>query len=168
VRVRTVEPERVEAWIADARSRRVASDVAIEDLATEDRIAETNRLFEALQVPEKAPGAYVLGMSLFTQDKPIPTGDAALLAFARQIGADYVVVAQQAAKVRQTALQPVTTFSSSTATGQVTGAGGAGPTGYATGTSTSTTMAPVQVDRDAVAHAAFFVRRRRPQDPPFP
>ena len=135
--------------MADAHSRRVASDVAVEDLTTQDRIAETSRLFAALRIPERAPGAYVLGVSAFTHDRPPPDSDPHLQAFAKNIGADYVAVSQQVARRNRTVYQPVTMFSGSSATGYATVGG-------------STATNPGHI---CTLHAAVGAMRRSNHDP---
>ena len=165
VQVRTVEPDRLNAWAVELQRRRAESNVAIEDLGTADRVEETNRLFEVLRIPERAPSADALGMSQFQLDRALSTDDRQLAAFAKQIGADDVVVCCQAGgSVSRMAYQPITTFSAGTASGYV-GGGGHTVTGYATGYGTSTTLVPTQVQQGMVLHTAFYVRRLRRNEP---
>jgi hypothetical protein len=144
----------------------MASSVAAEDLTDQDRIAETNRLLDALRIAERSPSVRVIGLSEFTYAEELPVEDPKLADFAKRIGADYVVVTcRYGGKTNQTVMQPVTTFSNANSTAYVTGSNGYSATGYATGQETSTTLVPTQVQRNVFVHSAIFLRRVRPQDP---
>lgn len=168
VEVRGVEPERLIAWATDAKQRRLQSNVAVEDLTTQDRIQETNRVLDAVRIQERAPTVRVIGFCEFAFGNPIPLDDPRLADFAKQVGADYAVVAcQYAGQAQQTVLYPITTYSNADATAYVTGSNGYSASGYASGSGTSTTLVPIQVQSAVFVHTAVFVRRLRPEDPPF-
>jgi len=168
VQVTSVETERLNGRAVDTRQRRLKSDVPLNKLTAQDRIDETNRLMTALRIPERAPTVRVLGFSKFTYTNRLPLDDPQLEEFARRIGADYVVVAEQyGGQTNQTVMYPMTTVSSANATVNVTGSSGYSASGYGTSSGTSTTLVPMQVQRNVFIHSAVFIRKLRPQDPPY-
>ena len=123
--MRSVEPERLTAYVTDAKQRRLQSNVAVEDLTTQDRIQETNRFLDALRIQDRAPSVRVIGFSEFTFTQSIPLDNPQLADFAKHLGADYVVVAcQYAGQANQTVMYPMTTFTNENATANVYGNNG--------------------------------------------
>jgi hypothetical protein len=163
VEVRTIEYERFRQYAERERDLRVASTTAPEDLPPADQLAARKRLLEALQIPGPPEQVKVLGWSEFSMTEKLDPGGKELQSFARQRGADYVVVTSaDLGPVTTVVREPVTTYSHGYTAVAPDRRGRLRTLNYS---DTSTTWVPVPVTEDAYHYRAFFLRRGRPGDP---
>ena len=160
--VRTIEYERFRLYAERERELSIQSATAPEDLPLAEQLAARKRLLEALQIPDPPEQVVVLGWSDFsTTEKLEPYGKESQ-DFARQIGADYVVITSAyLGPVATVVREPVTTYSHGYTTVAPDRRGRLRTLNYS---DTSTTWVPVQVTEDAVHYRAFFLRKTRPAD----
>jgi hypothetical protein len=161
--VRTVEYERLSAFWKSEYERRLRSPIAVEDLPLADKIAEKNRLLETLRLRERNDEVAILGWSEFDSAHELSPSDERLGAFARKVGADYVVVSSHfAGQSEEVVAMPITTYTSSSGTASVYGRRGYAGTASVNSTGTSTSYVPMQVARNHFLYTAMFIRRMRP------
>jgi hypothetical protein len=158
VQIRTVEFERLQRYAASERESRIHSTTAPEDMSAEEKAAAKNRLLETLQLKERGDEIEVLGWSEFSTSEKLDPNSPKLSDFARQLGADYAVVAAEyMGTVARTVERPMTAFSQSYVTV-------AGPRGHGrtyTQSDTSTVWVPMNVLEDRFVYTAAFLRKRR-------
>lgn len=161
--VREVEHERLLQFTERERQRRVASATAPADLPPDEKRAAKDRLLEALQLSWRGDDAVILGSSQFVTAAPLkPRSDQRLRAFAREIGADTVVVSgSYLGQAQRMDTVPVTSYTRDTYIRHSFDRHGRRVPRTESVDSSSTTWIPMQVTEDRYAYHAFFVRRNR-------
>lgn len=158
VNVRSIPWERLQTTLDELRQEVVTSDIHPDEWSVEKKDAAKARLLKGLQVSDAPERILVLGHSEFrTTDTIRPEteqGQADLLAFARQVGADMVVWSGRSyGKVDRVVQEPVTTFSTGTDWSRHDGRNR--PSSFS---ETSTTWVPVRVQLDELGYIAYFLR----------
>lgn len=159
--VREVEYERLQKFAESERQRRIASATAPADRSPDEKRAAKDRLLEALQLPWRGDEAIVLGSSQFVTAAALePRTDKKLRDFARNIGADTVVVSSAyLGQAQRMETVPVTSYTRDTYIRHSFDRHGRRVPRTESVDSSSTTWIPMQVTEDRYAYHAFFVRR---------
>lgn len=155
--IRRVERERLEAYHLEAAARAAARDLAPDEWPLEWQLEEKSAFLRALRVTGSPREVFFLGSSEFTHAGTVDIFGGELRDFARSIGADYAVVAEQFVGVRDTIVHvPVyttvygTTFRSH---------GRRGRGGWTSDYGTVVTHEPRVMAVDTFHYIAYFLRR---------
>lgn len=159
--VRSVPWDRVWGTLQELERDVAASAVYPDEWSPEQRDSAKSKLLTGLQVSEPPSEVTILGRCEFRTTGAVrpesPRGEAELIEFAREIGADTVVWSgRYFGKVEKTVQEPVTTFSSGIEWERRGGRNR--PSSF---TETSTTWVPVRMQFDELGYIAYFLRRSR-------
>lgn len=161
VTVRSVPWDRVWGTLQELERDVAACNVHPEEWSAPQREEAKAKLLKGLQISESPTDVQILGRCEFRTTGSVrpetPKGEAELVEFAREIGADTVVWSgRYYGKVERIVQEPVTTFRSGTDWHHHGGRDR--PSGFS---ETSTTWVPVQVQLDELGYIAYFLRRAR-------
>ncbi len=104
VTIRRVEPERLEAYHVAANERAIGRDLPPEEWPLEWQLDEKREFLRTIRVLREPKQVFYLGSSEFAHPGTLDVFSEEMRSFARSIGADYVVVAEQYIGPRETVI----------------------------------------------------------------